>query len=80
MGWRGRRDQDLLRLAEAQFQILVTIDAGFQHEQNLVNFVVGVLLVRVPNNKLESYRPLFTRLSEAAEGVRAGQLVVVECP
>ena len=77
MGWRSIRDRELLSLAQPEFEVLVTIDAGFMREQNLAKVSLGIVLVRVPNNKLSSYVPLFEAMRSAAENVGPGKLVIV---
>ena len=32
-GWRGMKDSELLRAAEAEFDALVTMDKGIEHQQ-----------------------------------------------
>jgi hypothetical protein len=77
MGWRSLPDKRLLALANGVFDVLVTVDSGFQHEQNLTRLSLGVVLMIVPNNKLESYLPIFEELRSVADRVGAGELVIV---
>jgi predicted nuclease of predicted toxin-antitoxin system len=34
-GWSGKKNGELLSLAEQQYQVLVTIDKNIKHQQNL---------------------------------------------
>ncbi|MDQ2695700.1 MAG: DUF5615 family PIN-like protein, partial [Pseudomonadota bacterium] len=34
-GWSGKTNGELLRLAEVEFDVLVTMDRGIEHQQNL---------------------------------------------
>jgi len=35
MGWSGKKNGELLSLAETEFDALLTMDQGFEHQQNL---------------------------------------------
>ncbi len=41
------KDHVLLSLVEEQFEELVTIDRGFEHEHNLKNRRLGIVIVHV---------------------------------
>ena len=76
--WRTIRDDRLLVLAGAQFDVFVTIDRGFAHQHNLAKIAFGIVLIRVAKNRMEYYRPLFDELRGAVNAVRPGQLIVVD--
>jgi len=38
MGWAGKRNGELLRLAEREFDIFLTVDRKLQNQQNLSAF------------------------------------------
>ena len=38
MGWASKRNGDLLRLAERDFDVFLTVDRKLQHQQNLSMF------------------------------------------
>ena len=74
-GWQGTRDETLLAFAEQKFDVFVTIDRKLENQHDLSKLKLGVILVRVPNNKLSSYEPLFAELNTAAENVRPGGII-----
>lgn len=78
MGWDRLLDGALLEACQGNFEILLTIDRGLQHQQNLQRFGVGVIVVRVPKNQLRYYRELQGQLIEALEQVRGGQAIEVK--
>ena len=77
-GWRSSKDGPLLAFAEREFDIFVTIDRKLAHQHNLATLKLGVVLVRVRDNTLASYQPVFSQLESAVEKVRPGELVKVE--
>ena len=46
MGWSGKKNGLLLSLAEAQFDVLVTMDQGMEYQQNLPKLKIAVLAFR----------------------------------
>ena len=77
MAWRGLGDRQLLTHAQDSFDVFVTIDRRLEHQQNLGLYNLGFVIARVPNNKLDSYRPLFRELLDAATQVRMGEVIHV---
>jgi hypothetical protein len=79
-GWRSSKDGPLLALAQDQFNVFITIDQNLEHQQNLSKMTIGFVIARVRSNEITYYEPLFERLKEAAETVRAGQIIYVDDP
>ena len=77
MGWRGLGDHLVLTRAEGSFDAIVTIDRKLEHQQNIPRFRVGIVVVRVPNNRIESYLPLFPALLDAVISVKIGEMLHV---
>jgi hypothetical protein len=76
-GWRSSKDDPLLAYAQKNFEVFVTIDGKLERQHNLRALSLGTIIVHVPNNKLESYEPLFGQLHAAAENVKPGQVLHV---
>jgi hypothetical protein len=43
MGWSGIKNGALLSLADAEFDVLITIDQGFEYQQNLKERKIALL-------------------------------------
>jgi len=78
--WRALPDAKLIAQAQGACDVLVTIDKGFEHEHNLKKLTFGIVIVHVPKNRIESYRPLFQALASAVERVRPGEVIHVTAP
>jgi hypothetical protein len=74
-GWRGSKDDSLLRLAERGFDVFVTIDRKFGHQFNLHEFALGFVIVRVTTNTLAAYVPSFDRLRQAVETIGKREVI-----
>lgn len=78
IGRRSTTDSGLLDAVHRSFDVFVTIDRKLPIQQQIQRLSLGVILVRVRNNTLDSYRPLFPRLAKAAEAIRPGELIEIE--
>jgi predicted nuclease of predicted toxin-antitoxin system len=77
LGWHRLKDHILLPLVQDQFDVFITIDRGFEHEHNLRGLHFGTVIVHVPKNKVEFYRPLITQLKETVKRIRPGEVAHV---
>jgi hypothetical protein len=80
MGWHQLKDDALVAKLQDRFDVLVTIDQGVEHQQNLKSLTFGLLIVHVPRNKVEFYRPLFAHLAKAARRVKPGEAIHIRTP
>jgi hypothetical protein len=55
MGWQGITNGRLLALAEADFDVFVTVDQNLEHQQNVSKINLGFLVIKVPDNKIRFY-------------------------
>jgi predicted nuclease of predicted toxin-antitoxin system len=61
-GWAGIKNGDLLKLAEKEYEVLVTVDRKLSVQQDLTKFDIAVVLIRARSNRLEDIRPLVPEL------------------
>ena len=76
-GWSGKKNGELLRLAEQEFDVFVTMDRNLEHQQNLRGFNLGILLIVARSNRRKDVEPLMPEVGRALDRVQAGELVVV---
>ena len=63
MGWGGIANGVLLDLAaKHRFDALITIDRGYEHQQNIWNLKCAVILLLTPSNKITDIKPLVPQL------------------
>ena len=78
MGWAGKTNGELLRLAKGKFDAFVTVDQNLQYQQNLKDSGMSVVLLVVRNNRYETFKPLIPKVQHALEKISMGQLVRIE--
>ena len=77
MGWSGKKNGELLSFAEAEFDALLTMDQGFEHQQNLSQRRIAILLLVARSNQIEDLAPIVPAALEALGGIGPGQVVRV---
>ena len=77
-GWGGVKNGKLLGHAEKNFDIFLTTDKGFAHEQNLKKFEIAVFLLRARRNSLKHLQPLVPAILAAAQRPRKRALTIIE--
>jgi predicted nuclease of predicted toxin-antitoxin system len=70
-GWSGITNGVLLRLAEAQFDVLITSDQNLKHQQNLVKQQLAV--IQLPTNQVPLIVKLAPKVQATLEKIQAGE-------
>jgi hypothetical protein len=76
-GWNGEKNSELLRLAEQEFDVLMTMDRNLEHQQDLSAFALGVILIIAKSNRLSDVEPAMPEVNGMLGQVRPGGLAVV---
>jgi hypothetical protein len=74
VGWAGIKNGKLLRLAEAEFDILVTADQNLSYQQPVTTFQLGLAVLKARTTKLEDLLPLVPALRKVLDDLEAGQV------
>ena len=77
MGWQSVTDSRLVEAMQDRFDVLITIDRGFEFQQNLRKLVFGLVIVHVARNKVEFYREIAEALREAVTEAGPGRVIHV---
>ena len=76
-GWKGKRNSELLRQAEATFDVLVTLDKGIEFQQNVSKYNIGVIQISARSSRLEDIQPAMLEVNQVLRDVQPGQVVHV---
>lgn len=77
IGWRGIKNGSLLKEAETEFDVLLTMDKGIPHQQNLSQVKIGIVLLEASSNRYEDLTPLMSQVNQALRTIRPGEIVRV---
>lgn len=76
-GWAGKQNGELLSLAEAAFDALVTVDTNLRYQQNLVGRKIAIVVLQSSSNRLDHLRQHFPAVLSALEKIKPGEIILV---
>ena len=74
-GWSGKKNGELLRLANRTFDVFVTMDKNLEHQQNLEGLNLSVVVIRASNNAYSTVAPLMIKVEEATKKIQKGEII-----
>lgn len=77
MGWAGIKDGELLRLAEIEFDVFITVDRNLPFQQNLAVLDLAVLVLQAPSNRLVDLQVLLPKILAIVDTTPKGIATVV---
>lgn len=79
-GWGSKKNGELIKDAQREFDALVTMDRGIPHQQNLTDIDLVIVLLEAPSNRLADLTPLVAGAEAALSRARPGEVVRVSAP
>ncbi len=79
-GWAGTLDGSLLRAADTEFDVLVTVDRNLVHQQNLSGLQLAIVVLVAYSNNIRVLRLLVPELLDALGTIQPGQVVQLGPP
>jgi hypothetical protein len=76
-GWSGIGNGELLSRAEGEFDALLTMDQGIEHQQEVAGRNLALVVVKASSNEYETLLPLIPGVVEALRHVDAGTVASV---
>lgn len=78
--WGGLANGELLREAEKEFDVFLTVDKGQRFQQNLSAFALGFVVVRVFRNSLPEVEKFLPVIRQAIVDVKPGEVILIGEP
>lgn len=76
-GWTGMKNGELLRRAEKEFNVWVTADQNIEHQQNLKQFDIAIVVLVASRNELEALLPLIPQLQRVLQTIQSHEIVYI---
>lgn len=76
-GWSGMQNGELLRRAQGQFDVFVTVDRNLAFQLQLPQFTIAVIVLQAPTNRLKDLRSLLPELQRILPTAPKGQVTLV---
>ena len=77
MGWAGKRNGELLRLAEREFDVFLTVDRKLQTQQRLSAFNISVIVLVARSNTVMDLQPLMSTVVASLSSAKRGEALVI---
>lgn len=75
MGWKGKRDRDLLLMAKGEFDVLLTGDGFLDQEHDLADYGLAVVVVRP--TQIRTIESLVPQIAAAIDRIKVGERVLL---
>ena len=76
-GWANYQNGELLKVAQGQFDVFVTVDTNIRYQQNLRRFDIAVVLLRARTTRVRDLRNLIPALIEGLSTAPKGELTEI---
>lgn len=76
-GWGSLGNGELLQAAQREFDVLLTMDRGIPHQQDLSKLEIAVVILCAKSNRFTELEPLMDEVVRALSIVRSGQTLFV---
>ena len=77
MGWAGKRNGDLLRLAAGEFDAFLTVDRRLPREHELATLRIAVIVLVAHSNRHLDLLPLVPAILDILPRAKPGEAAVV---
>jgi len=74
VGFAGKKNGELLRLAEGKFDVFITTDKNIRHQQNLAGRKIAVLIVRARSSEIDDLLRQLPACLAAVESIQPDNL------
>ena len=74
-GWAGKTNGELLSLARGEFDAFLTADQNLEHQENLREDDVPIVILSARTNRMDDLMPLIRGTLEALEEISPGRVV-----
>ena len=75
-GWNGIKNGKLMRLAEAEFDVFITVDRNLSFQQNIPKFDIAVLVLASQSIRFEDLKPLIPQVKKQILDISPGETVL----
>ena len=78
LGWHKMKNGDLLKIAEKEFDVLITMDKSIPNQQYLSKYRIGVIILRAKTNRLVDLLPFVSEIINQLSNVEPGVAIVID--
>ena len=72
-GWAGVKNGQLMRLAENEFDVFITVDRNLSYQQNLPRFDIALIVLKAVSNRIDDLAPFADLVLETLQTAEKGK-------
>jgi predicted nuclease of predicted toxin-antitoxin system len=76
-GFGSKKNGELLRLAEGQWDVLLTSDRNIKYQQNMTGRNVSIVILCAKSNRLKDLLPLIPAFTQVLLSIQPGRVIEV---
>ena len=77
-GWASKQNGELLKLAEHEFDVLLTNDQNIEHQQNLSTLDLAFIVLAAATNDINDLKPLLPAVNAALAKITPGKVIYIK--
>ena len=77
MGWAGKRNGELLKLAEGQFDVFVTVDRVLPKQHDIPQYNLAIVVLVARSNRLADLQPLVLKRLATLNSLNPGDAIEI---
>ena len=77
-GWGGKKNGELLSLAEKNFDVFITVDQNLQYQQKLAKYKIAVILISPPDTKFQTLKRSLPQIREALKVIEEKRFIHIK--
>jgi predicted nuclease of predicted toxin-antitoxin system len=77
MGWAAKKNGELLKLVENEFEVFLTVDQNFRHQQNLTSSSLRFVVLVAASNQYDSLAQLIPQVKDALTKLAPGGVIEI---
>jgi hypothetical protein len=77
MRWAEKKNGELLRLVEEQFEVFLTVDQNLRHQQNLRTTSLRIVILVAERNDYDLLAALIPKVTEAFSTLTSGEVIEI---
>lgn len=77
LGWAAKKNGELLKLVENEFEVFLTVDQNLRHQQNLMSSPLRFVILVAASNQYDSLAPLIPQVEDALTKLAPGDLIEI---
>lgn len=77
IGWAGVENGELIQRAQAEFDVLITMDSRMMHQVDLGSAKLAIVVLKARSNRLADTRPLMPQVLKCLQKLKSGTITVI---